>query len=156
MKLTNCPDKYFISPTVNTVKKYQSIKLVLDSKLLNQAIHKKYQLPITNTLIEPISQQISAPASQNTTYFSRLDLKYAYIQLKLDPNTANHCNFSISRGDITDSYEFQIDFYGLTDILAEFQKAMGHTLIGLMDRYYFLDDILLLVKDRKKSKNSMF
>ena len=62
---------YFISPTVNTVKKYQSIKRVLNSKLLNQAIHKKYQMPITDALFEPISQQISAPASQNATYFLR-------------------------------------------------------------------------------------
>ena len=32
-------------------------------------------MPNIDTLIESITQQISAPASQNTTYFSTIDLK---------------------------------------------------------------------------------
>ena len=39
-KLSSCSDEYFISPIVITVKKDQSIKLALDSKVLNKAIHK--------------------------------------------------------------------------------------------------------------------
>ena len=63
VKLSSCPDKYFISPIVVTVKKDQTIKLALDSKVLNKAIHKKkYQMPNIDTLVESISQQISAPA----------------------------------------------------------------------------------------------
>ena len=34
-KLTNCSDQFFISPIVITVKKDQSVKIVLDSKILN-------------------------------------------------------------------------------------------------------------------------
>ena len=41
IKLSSCPDKNFISPIVVTVKKDQIIKLALDSKVLNKAIHKK-------------------------------------------------------------------------------------------------------------------
>ena len=44
-------------------------------------------MPNIDTLIESISQQISAPAPQDT-YFSTSDLKYAYSQLNLDSNTA--------------------------------------------------------------------
>ena len=106
-----------------TVKKYQTIKLALDSKILNKAIHKnKYQMSIIGTLIESISQQISAPASQHTTYFSTLDLKYACSQLNLDTNTANRCNFNIICGDMTGTYRFQTGFYGLTDMPADFHK----------------------------------
>ena len=84
IKLSSCLDKCFISPILVTVKKDQTIKLALDSKILNKAIHKnKYQMSNIDTLIESISQQVSAPASQNTTYFSTLDLKYAYSQLNL-------------------------------------------------------------------------
>ena len=112
IKLSSCPDNYFISPIVVTVKKDQTIKLALDSKVLNKAIHKnKYQMPKIDTLIESISQQISAPASQNTTYFSTIDLKYAYSQLNLDVITANHCNFNIICGDMTGTYRFQTGFY---------------------------------------------
>ena len=60
------------------------------------------------TLIESISQQINDPASQSTTYFSTLDLKYAFSQLNFDPNLANHCNFNILGDDNTGKYRFQV------------------------------------------------
>ena len=51
-KLSSCPDIYFISPIVVTVKKDQTITLALDSNVLNKAIHKnKYQMPNFDTLI---------------------------------------------------------------------------------------------------------
>ena len=94
-------------------------------------------MPNIDTLIESISQQISAPAPQKTTYFSTIDLKYAYSQLYQDANTANHCNFNIISGDMTGTYRFQTGFYGLTDMPAEFQKAIDYTLIGLQNTYCF-------------------
>ena len=39
-KLQECSDKNFISPIVVTVKKDKSVKLALDSKILNKSIHK--------------------------------------------------------------------------------------------------------------------
>ena len=54
-KLSSCSDENFISPIVITVKKDQSIKLALDSKVLNKAIHKnKYQMPNIEMLIDTI------------------------------------------------------------------------------------------------------
>ena len=147
IKLSSCPDKNFISPIVVSVKKDRKIKLALDSKLLNKAIQKnKYQMPNIDTLVESISQQISAPASQNITYFSTIDFKYAYSQLNLDINSANHCNFNIFSGDMTGTHRFQTVFHGLTDMSAEFQKAMDFTLIVLQNAYCFLDDILIVIK----------
>ena len=138
IKLSTCPDKYFISPIAVNVKKDQTIKLALDSKVLNKVIHKnKYQMPNIDTLIESISQQISAPASQNTTYISTIHLKYADSLLNLDTNTANHFNFNIISGDMTGTYRFQTGFYGLTDMPAEFQKTMAYTLIGLKNKNCF-------------------
>ena len=69
-------------------------------------------MPNIGMLIESISQKISASAPQSTTNFPTLDLKYAYSQLNLDPNTANHCNFNIISGDITGIYRFQTGLYG--------------------------------------------
>ena len=156
IKLSSCPDKYFISPIVVTVKKNQTTKLALDSKVLNEAIHKnKYQMPNIDTLIKSISQQISAPASQNTTYFSTIDLKYAYSQLNLDTNTAKLFNFNIISGDMTGTYRFQTGFYGLTDMPAEFQKAMDLSLNGLKNTNCFLDDIWLLAKGLWKNINAL-
>ena len=148
-KLNNCSDQYFISPIVITVKRDQTIKLALDSKILNKAIHKnKYQMPNIETLMDSISQIITnykiEPAEQ--IYFSTIDLKYAYSQLNLHPETAKDCNFSIVRGDMTGTYRFKTGFYGLTDMPAEFQKAMDYTLIGLKNTFCFLDDILIVSK----------
>ena len=103
-------------------------------------------MPNIDTLIESIPQQISAPVSQITTYFSTIYLKYAYSQLRLDTNTANQCNFHIISGDMTGTYRLQTRFYGLTDMPAEFQKAMDYTLIGLKNTFCFLDDILIVSK----------
>ena len=148
-KLNNCSDQYFISPIVITVKRDQTIKLALDSKTPNKAIHKnKYQMPNIETLMDSISQIITnyktEPAEQ--IYFSTIDLKYAYIQLNLHPETANYCNFNIVSGDMTGTYRFKTGFYGLTDMPAEFQKAMDFTLIGLKKTFCFLDDILIVSK----------
>ena len=94
--------------------------------------------------LESISQQIRAPAPENTTYISTFDLKYAYSQLNLDLNTANYCNFNIIRSDLTSYYRFQTGLYGLTDIPAEIPKTIDYTLIGLENTYCFLDDTLII------------
>ena len=49
-------------------------------------------MPNIDNLIDTIQQNLNTSASQETTYFSTLDLKYAYSRLKLDPETARHCN----------------------------------------------------------------
>ena len=81
-------------------------------------------MPNIDTLIESISQQISAPASQNT----------------------NHCNFNITSSDMTGTYRFQTGFYGPRDMPAEIPKTMDYTLIGPKNTYSFLDDILIVSK----------
>ena len=143
-KLNNCSDEFFISPIVITVKKDNSIKIALDSKILNKAIHKnKYQMPNKDSLIEKISQTLST-APQDTAYFTTLDLQYAYSQLKLHSDTARHCNFNIVSGNMTGTYRFKTGFYGLTDMPAEFQKAIDCTLAGLEKTFCFLNDILIV------------
>ena len=144
-KLSSCSDEHFISPIVIRVKKDQSIKLALDSKVLNKAIHKnKYQMPKTELLIDIISQHLTDTQNGQQAYFTTLDLKYAYSLLKLHHDTAKHCNFNIICGEPTGTYRFKTGFYGLTDIPAEFQKAIDYTLIGLQNTYCFLDDIIIV------------
>ena len=92
---------FFISPIVITVKKDQSVKIALNSKILKKAIHKnKYQMPKIDSLIQTISQALST-APQVTAYFTTLDLQYAYSQLNLHNDTARHCNFNLVSGDMT-------------------------------------------------------
>ena len=131
-KLNSFSDKNFISPIVITVKRDKTVKLALGSKIVNKSIHKnKYQMPNIDNLIDTIQQNLNASASQETAYFSTLDLTYAHSQLKLDPETARHCNFNIISDERTGTYRFITGFYGLTDMPAAFQKVMDYTLVVL-------------------------
>ena len=109
-KLTNCSDQFFISPIVITVRKDQSIKIALDSKILNKAVHKnKYQTPTIDSLIQTLSQTLST-APQETAYFTTLDLQYAYSHLNLHCDIARLCNFNLASGDMTGTYRFKTGF----------------------------------------------
>ena len=47
---------------------------------------------------------------------------------------------------MTGTYRFQTRFYDLTDMPAEFQKAVDYALVGLKNTYCFLDNILIVSK----------
>ena len=113
-QLNNCSDQYFISPIVITVKRDQTIKLALDSQILNNSIHKnKYQMPNIETLMDSLSQIITdfktEPADK--ICFSTSDLKYAYSQRNLHPDTAKHCIINNVSGDMTGTYRFKTGFF---------------------------------------------
>ena len=56
-KLTECSDKYFVSPIVITVKKDGSVKLALESREINKQVHKnKYQIPNIEELMDTVGQ----------------------------------------------------------------------------------------------------
>ena len=63
-----------------------------------------------DNLIDTTQQILNSNASQDTAYFSTLDLKYAYSQLNLDPEMARHCNFNIVSGEGTGTYRFITGF----------------------------------------------
>ena len=156
MRLEKCSDEYFISPVVITVKKDKSVKIALDSKELNDAIHKnKYQMQSIDHLIDAVANYVSERSTeQGTFYFSKRDLKYAYSQILLDPQLQKHCSFNILGGKATGTYRFLNGFYGLTDMPATFQKTIDVTLRNCQNKFAFLDDILVITKgnirDRKK------
>ena len=85
VKLEKSDEDCFISPIVNTRKKDTSIKLALDSKLLNHQIFKnKYQMPSIHELNDNVALQI-LEKSIGRVWFSNLDLK----TLKVSLNYAN-------------------------------------------------------------------
>ena len=82
-------------------------------------------------------------------YFTVLDLKYAYSQIRLNEETANQCNFNIVGGRATGTYRFLTGFYGLADEPSEFQKAMDRTLNHAKHTFCFRDNILIVSKGEK-------
>ena len=97
-KLKNCSDQFFISPIVITVKKDQSIKIALDSKILNKAIHKnKYQMPNIDSLIQTISQTLSPRRKRRLIL--RLLICSTHTASSIYSDTSRHCNFNLVSGD---------------------------------------------------------
>ena len=95
-------------------------------------------------LIDTISQHLTNTHNGQQAYFTTLDLKYAYSQLKLHHDTAKYCNFNIICGELTGTYRFKTGFYSLIDMPAELQKTMDYSLVGLQNTYCFLDDIIIV------------
>ena len=148
-KLDKCTSDCFIAPIVITVKKEDSIKLVLDAKPINRQLYRnRYQMPNVDELIDEVSQIVTAK-TLSTLYFTVLDLKYAYSQLRLTAETAKQCNFNMVGGQATGTYRFLAGFYGLADMPAEYQKAMDCTLNHAKNTFCFLDDILIVSKGGK-------
>ena len=148
IKLDKCSEQVFISPVVITVKHDQSIKLALDSKLLNDAIDKnKYQMQSIDNLMDSVAKCISDNKNdQGNFLFSKIDLKYAYSQIPLHPEIRKHCNFNIFGGKSTGTYQFINGFYGLSDMPATFQKTLDKTLENIDNKLNFLDDIIIITK----------
>ena len=148
IKLEKCLDELFICPVVITVKKDKSVKIALDSKKLNDAIHKnKYQMQSIDHLMDSVAVYISERKNKQGKYFfSKIDLKYAYSQIPLDKNIKKHCKFNNLGGKATGTYRFINGFYGLTDMPATFQKTINKTLHDINSKFTYLDDILILTK----------
>ena len=108
-------------------------------------------MPNIESLIDSISQYINNSNSRDNVYFSTIDLKYAYSQLQLHPETSRHCNFNIICGDSTYTYRFKTGFYDLTDMPTEFQKAVDYKLVGLTNTYCFLEDKHIVSKGSNES-----
>ena len=98
-------------------------------------------------LMDKIGVKISELKTQEgKLYFSKIDLKYAYSQLPLHPDTQKHCNFNVLGGNATGTNKLLNGFYGLTDLPATFQKMMDTTLDGLDSTNAFLDNIIIITK----------
>ena len=147
LKLNKCDEDCFISPIKITRKKEGSIKLALDSKLLNnQIFNNKYQKPNIHELIDNKALQLSSRES-GKVWFNSLDLKNAYSQLQLCTDISKQCNFSIVGGETTGTYRFLTGFYGLGDMPNEFQRAMDSLLKDLLfTNCHYIDDILIASK----------
>ena len=96
-------------------------------------------------LLDNFAQVVKSYKSKQTL-FSTLDLRYAYSQIPLDKKTREQCNLSYISGNATGTYQFRTGSYGLTDMPAEFQKAIDLTLTSCMNTYAYLDDILIVTK----------
>ena len=86
--------------------------MALDAKPINRQLYKnKYQMPNVDELLDGVSQIVTAK-TQGTLFFTVLDLKYAYSQLRLTAETAKQCNFNIVGGQATGNFSDRVLWAG--------------------------------------------
>ena len=79
---------------------------------------------------------------------SKVDLDYAYGQMKLAKETSKHCVFAITGGKINGYYRFKKGFYGLADIPTIFQEKIDRTLEYSTPAW--LDDIIIVTRGTRE------
>ena len=101
--------------------------------------------------MEDLLNQISVEIARDRTtqlFLSKIDLDYAYGQMKLSEETSRQCVFALTGGNFSGYYRFKKGFYGLADIPTIFQEKIDRTLEYCTPAW--LDDIIVVTRGSKQ------
>ena len=121
------------SPMFLVDKPDGSKRMVIDYRALNaQTIRNRYPLPRVDELFDQL---------QGAAYFSKLDLRTGYWQIRVDEKDVAKTAFTSRHGH----YEWLVLPMGLTNAPAAFMALMEATFRQELDKFVlvFLDDILI-------------
>ena len=110
-KVKDVDEDCFVSPVVKTVKNDKSVKIALDSRKLNDSCIK---MRPHMSKMEELLNQISVEITRDRTlqlFMSKIDLDYAYGQMKLSEETSRQCVFALTGGKFSGYYRFKKGFY---------------------------------------------
>ena len=147
-KINDVDEDCFVSPVVITIKSDKSVKIALDSRKLNDScIKMRPHMPNMEDLLNQISVEITRDRTAQL-FLSKIDLDYAYGQMKLSEETSRQCVFAITGGNFSGYYRFKKGFYGLADIPTIFQEKIDRTLEYCTPAW--LDDIIVVTRGSKQ------
>ncbi|KAD4385317.1 hypothetical protein E3N88_25485 [Mikania micrantha] len=143
-QLQDLLDKGFIRPSISpwgapvlfVKKKDGSLRMCIDYRELNKVtVKNKYPLPRIDDLFDQL---------QGASWFSKIDLRSGYHQLKVREEDAPKTAFRTRYGH----YEFLVMSFGLTNAPAAFMDLMNRVCRPMLDRsvIVFIDDILIYSK----------
>ena len=129
----------FGAPILFVKKKDGTMRMCIDYRALNNiSIKNKYPLPRVDELFDRL---------QGAKYFSKIDLRSGYHQIRIDPADVPKTAFRTRYGH----FEFLVLPFGLTNAPATFMHLMHQTFRDHLDDFVivFLDDILIYSKTLK-------
>lgn len=128
----------WVSPIVPILKDNGDVRLCVDMRRANAAIlRENHPLPCMENLL---------PKIRKAKYFSKLDVKNAFHQVELHPESRYLTTFITSNG----LYRYKRLMFGVTSAPELFQKIMEKMLIKCEGVTNFIDDILIWGSDEKE------
>ncbi|GJV38174.1 putative reverse transcriptase domain-containing protein [Tanacetum coccineum] len=149
-RLKELQDKGFIrtshspwgAPVLFIKKKDGSMRMCIDYRELNKlTVKNRYPLPRIDDLFDQL---------QGACYFSKIDLRSGYHQLRVHEDDIPKTTFRTRYGH----FEFTVMPFGLTNAPANFMDLMNRVCKPYLDKFVivFIDDILIYLKMKEDHK----
>ena len=129
---------HWVSLVIVVPKSDGDIRLCVDMRRANLAVKReRYLIPTIEELHQEMNQ---------SKIFSELDVKWAYHQIELDPESRDKTSFATHEG----LFRYKRLMFGVSCAPEMYQRAMQQTMAGCKGVHNILDDIIVFASSEKE------